>query len=93
MINFVNPLLFFIKLTSSYKLVSIFFLLLFSGFSVISFSGLDHINVHGSVDCDRQTFSMVDCPESPSGQEETNDNDVDDGDNIEEQNPSVIPFP
>lgn len=92
MIDFFN-LLFSIKLNSSYKLVSIFFLLLLSGFSVISSSGLHHINVLGSVDCDRQTFSLVDCPESSLGQEGTDDNDVNDGENIEEQIPSVIPFP
>jgi hypothetical protein len=55
------------------------------------FGGLDHIYVQGSVDCDRQTFSPVDCPTS-SGEEETN-NDDDDRGNIEEQIPSVIPFP
>jgi hypothetical protein len=55
------------------------------------FGGLDHIYVQGLVDCDRQTFSPVDCPTS-SGEEETN-NDDDDRGNIEEQIPSVIPFP
>jgi hypothetical protein len=93
MINFLNPFLFSIKLTSSYRWTSIFFLVLLSGFSVIAFSGLDHIDVQGSVDCDRQIFSLVDCPESSSGEEGTNDNDVDDGENIEEQIPTVIPFP
>jgi hypothetical protein len=93
MINFLNPFLFSIKLTSSYRWTSIFFLVLLSGFSVIAFSGLDHIDVQGSVDCDRQIFSLVDCPESSSGEEGTNDNDVDDGENIELQIPTVIPFP
>lgn len=93
MINFLNPFLFPIKLTSSYRWTSIFFLVLLSGFSVIAFSGHYHIDVQGSVDCDRQTFSLVDCPESSSGQEGTDDNDVNDGENIEEQIPSVIPFP
>ena len=93
MINCLNPFLFSIKLASSYRRTSIFFLVLLSGFSVIAFSGLDHIGVQGSVDCDRQIFSLVDCPESSSGEEGTNDNDVDDGENIEEQIPTVIPFP
>jgi hypothetical protein len=93
MINFLNPFLFSIKLTSSYRGTSIFFLVLLSGFSAIAFSGLYHIDVQGSVDCDRQIFSLVDCPESSSGEEGTNDNDVDDGENIELQIPTVIPFP
>jgi len=93
MINFLNPFLFSIKLPSSYRSVSIFFLVLLSGFSVFAFSGLYHIDVQGSVDCDRQIFSLVDCPESSSGEEGTNDNDVYDGENIELQIPSVIPFP
>jgi hypothetical protein len=93
MINFLNPFLFSIKLTSSYRWTSIFFLVLLSGFSVIAFSSLYHIDVQGSVDCDRQIFSLVDCPESSSGEEGTNDKDGDDGENIEEQIPTVIPFP
>jgi len=91
MINFPNPLLYSIKFTSSYKGTSIFFLIFLSGSFAIVFGGLDHIYVQGSVDCDRQTFSPVDCPTS-SGEEETN-NDDDDRGNIEEQIPSVIPFP
>jgi hypothetical protein len=93
MINFLNPFLFSIKLTSSYRGTSIFFLVLLAGFSAIAFSALDHIDVQGSVDCDREIFSLVDCPESSSGEEGTNDNDVDDGENIEEQIPTFIPFP
>jgi hypothetical protein len=93
MINFLNSFLFSIKLTSSYRGTSIFFLVLLAGFSAIAFSALDHIDVQGSVDCDREIFSLVDCPESSSGEEGTNDNDVDDGENIELQIPSVIPFP
>jgi len=91
MTNSLNPLLYSIKLASSYR-ISSFFLVLLSGFSVIAFSGLYHIDVQGSVDCDRQIFSLVDCPESSSGEEGTNDNDVDDRENIEEQIPTVIPF-
>jgi hypothetical protein len=90
MINFLNPFLFSIRMPSLYRVVSIFFLILLSGSFAIAFGGLDHIYVHGSVDCDRQTFSPVDCP-TLSG-EETN-NDDDDRGNIEEQIPSVIPFP
>lgn len=93
MINLFNSLLFSIKLPLSYKRLSTFFLLLLSGFSASTFGGLDHIYVQGSVDCDRQTFSLVDCPESSSGEEGTNNDENDDGQNIEEQIPSVIPFP
>lgn len=95
MINSLNPLLFSIKLASSYRWVSIFFLVLLSTFSVIMFGGLNYIHVHGSVDCDRQTFSPVDCPpsSSSSGEEETDNDDEGDGGNIEEEIPSVIPFP
>jgi hypothetical protein len=64
--------------------------MLLSGFTAIAFGGLDHIYVHGSVDCDRQTFSLTECHESSSTLEETNN---DDNGNIEQQIPSVIPFP
>ena len=47
-----------------------------------------HLSCHA-----RRISRLVDCPESSSGQEETIDNGVDDGENIEEQIPSVIPFP
>jgi hypothetical protein len=90
MINSLNQLLFSVRLP--YLVPYIFFLGLLSGFFVIAFGGLDHIDVQGSIDCDPQTFSSVDCPSS-SGEEETeNDNDDDRG-NIEEEIPSVIPFP
>jgi hypothetical protein len=93
MINSLKPILFSIKLPLSYGRVSTFFLLLLSGFSAITFGGLDHIYVQASVDCDRQTFSLVDCPESSSGEEGTNNDEDHDGQNIELQIPSVIPFP
>lgn len=50
------------------------------------------IDAQGSTECDRQTFSAVDCPTS-SGEDETNYDGDDDTGNIEEQIPSVIPFP
>lgn len=88
-----SPLL-SIKLTSSNGWISIFLLILLSGFSIIVVGGLQHNNVHGSVDCDRQTFSSTECPESRSGDEETNNADTnDDIGNIEQQIPSVLPFP
>jgi len=93
MINFLNPFLFSIKLTSSYRGTSIFFLVLLAGFSAIAFSALDHIDVQGSVDCDREIFSLVDCPESSSEEEGTNNDDDDNGQNFELQIPSIIPFP
>jgi hypothetical protein len=91
MIDSLKQLLFSIRMPSLYRVVSIIFLILLSGSFAIAFGGLDHIYVQGLVDCDRQTFSPVDCPTS-SGEEETN-NDDDDRGNIEEQIPSVIPFP
>ncbi|MGB7661291.1 MAG: hypothetical protein WBL67_00990 [Nitrososphaeraceae archaeon] len=45
----------------------------------------------GSTVCDRQTFSLVDCPGSLSNNEAT-DRDYG-GENIEQQIPLVIPFP
>lgn len=94
MINSLKPLLFSIRLPSLSERTSIIFLLiLLSGFFAIAFGGLDHIYAQGTVDCDRQTFSLVDCPESSSQEEGPNNDDDDNGQNIELQIPSVIPFP
>jgi len=94
MINSLKPLLFSISLSSLSRRASIIFLLiLLSGFFAIAFGGLDHIYVQGTVDCDRQTFSLIDCPESSSEEEGPNKDDDDNGQNIELQIPSVIPFP
>ena len=93
MINSLKPLLFSIRLPSLSRRTSIIFLILLSGFFAIAFGGLDHIYVQGTVDCDRQTFSLVDCPESSSEEEGPNNDDDDNGQNIELQIPSVIPFP
>jgi hypothetical protein len=79
-----------IKLTSTKRWVSIFLLVLLSGFPIVAVSGLQNNGVYGSVDCDRQTFSSIECPESSSRDEETDDDDIG---NIEEQIPSVLPFP
>ncbi|MPZ06265.1 MAG: hypothetical protein GEU26_07585 [Nitrososphaeraceae archaeon] len=73
---------------SLYREASIFFLVLLSGFFLIVFGGPDHIYVLGSVDCDRQTFPLVDCPPLSPSEEETNNDDDDVGGNIEEQIPS-----
>jgi hypothetical protein len=93
MINSLKQLLFSIGLPSLSRRTSIIFLILLSGFFAIAFGGLDPIYVQGSVDCDRQTFSLVDCPESSSEEKGTNNDDDDNGQNIELQIPSVIPFP
>ena len=85
MINSLNQLF---SISLPFRMVSIFFLVLLFGFFVIAFDWHDQINVHGSVDCDLQTSASVDCPTS-SGEVETND----DSGNIEDQIPSVIPFP
>ena len=68
----------------SFIWISVFFLLLV-GYSEIM-SGID---AHASADRDRQS---VDCSPSSSGGGSENDIDGDSG-NIEEQIPSVIPFP
>ena len=94
MINSLKPLLFSIRLPSLSRRTSIISLLiLLSGFFAVAFGGLDHIYVQGTVDCDHQTFSLVDCPESSSQEEGPNNVDDDNGQNIELQIPSVIPFP
>jgi len=71
----------------SFKWISVFFLVLLGYFATISSD-----DVQGSTECSRQTFSPVDCPTS-SGEDETNDDGDGDRGNIEEQIPSVIPFP
>lgn len=71
----------------SFKWISAFSILLLGYFTVVS-SG----DAQGSTECDRQTFSPVDCPAS-SEEEETNNEDNDAIGNIEEQIPTVIPFP
>jgi hypothetical protein len=73
-----------------YRVASIFFLALLFGFFVIAFGWFDQINVQGSVYCDPQSSSSEDCP--TLGEVET-DNDDNERGNIEEQIPSVIPFP
>jgi hypothetical protein len=89
-----NSLLFSIKLTSSNRWVSIYLFILLSGFSIIAVGGLQHNDVHGSVDCDRQTFSLIECPESSSGDAKTDNADTNDNiGNIEQQIPSILPFP
>ena len=49
------------------------------------------IDAYASTDCDRQS-STVGCPSS-SSEESENDNNDDESGNIEDQIPSVIPFP
>jgi len=56
------------------------------------FNGIGYIYAQEFTDCVRQTFSLVDCPKSSTSDEESY-NDNDDSKNIEEQIPSVIPFP
>jgi hypothetical protein len=64
-----------------------FFLVLLGYFGVMT--GID---AYASSDCDGKSSSTVDCPSSPS-EESENDNNDDNGGNIEDQIPSVIPFP
>jgi hypothetical protein len=56
------------------------------------FAILSSVDALGSAECSRQTFSPVDCPHSSSEQGKSNYYNEDEG-NIEEQIPSVIPFP
>jgi hypothetical protein len=70
----------------SFKWISAFSILLLGYFTVVS-----SVDAQGSTECDRQTFSPVDCP--TSSEEVTNNEDNDAIGNIEEQIPTVIPFP
>lgn len=69
---------------STYALVSVLFLILLGNFVVMS-----SFDAQGSTGCSRQT-SSVDCPTSSNNEEGSNDDDTG---NIEEQIPSVLPFP
>jgi hypothetical protein len=71
----------------SFKWISAFSILLLGYFTVVS-SG----DAQGSTECDRQTFSLVDCPISSEEEATNNEDNVAIG-NIEEQIPTVIPFP
>lgn len=74
---------------SSSKWISVSFLVLLGSIAIVSSR-----DAQGSIECDRQAFSPADCPPSSSGKDETNyNNDDDDSGNIEEQIPSVLPFP
>ena len=73
---------------------SILLVLLF-GLYAITFNGIGYVYAEELSDCDQQTFSLVDCPDlvARDGEQISRiDNDNKKG-NIEEQIPSVIPFP
>jgi hypothetical protein len=69
----------------SFKWVSVVFLLLLGYVIIVS-----SVDAQGSTECDRQALSPEDCP--PSSSEEEGSNNGGSG-NIEDQIPSVIPFP
>jgi hypothetical protein len=69
--------------------ISNFLLVLFFGFSALMSIGLGHLYAQEFPDCDRQTFSLVDCPEPSTSESNSNYND---SKNFEEQIPLVIPF-
>jgi hypothetical protein len=70
--------------------ISIIFLALLLGYFVF----VPSVDAQVSIECSQQTFPPVDCPPlSPSEEEINNDEDDDDVGNIEQQIPSVIPFP
>ena len=71
----------------SYIRISFLLLLILGYFGIMT--GID---AYASTDCDQQSSSQVDCPPSSSQGSENDNNDVDSG-NIEEQIPSVLPFP
>jgi hypothetical protein len=49
------------------------------------------MDVHATADCDPHSIPAVDCPPAPS--EESDGDNEDDSGNIEEEIPSVLPFP
>jgi hypothetical protein len=71
-----------------------FLLVLLFGLYAITFNSIGYVYAEELSGCDQQTFSLVDCPDLVLTDEEqfSNDNDDKKG-NIEEQIPSVIPFP
>jgi hypothetical protein len=77
--------------TLPYKWISISYFVLLLGYFALTSS----LDAQGSteIECVRQTFSPVDCPKSSSEEETNNDGDDDNTGNIEDQIPSVIPFP
>ena len=66
--------------------ISVFFLLLLGYFGIVP-----NIDALASAECDLHSFSPVDCPTS-SSEEFSNENNGKSG-IIEEQIPSVLPFP
>jgi hypothetical protein len=75
--------------TLSHKWISISFLTLILGY----FAFVSSVDAQGSIECNHQPFPPVDCPPLSPSEEETINDDDDDSGNIEEQIPSVIPFP
>jgi hypothetical protein len=53
------------------------------------FVNIDQLYAKESSNCDRETFSLLDCPRSSSGDGESDNDDA----NIERRIASVIPFP
>jgi hypothetical protein len=74
------------SLLPSFKWISVFFLVLLGYFAIVT-----SFDAQGSIECNRQVFSPVDCPPLSPSEEETNNDD--DRGKIEEQIPSVMPFP
>jgi hypothetical protein len=71
----------------SYKGASFFILMILSVFSVSVFGDLSYLHAQGSTVCDRQTFSLVNCPGSLSSDRDYGQ------ENNEQQIPLIIPFP
>lgn len=60
-------------------------------YSTIFFDKINLVYAQESQSCERETFSLVECPEKSSNENEPNNEDGEV--NIEEDIPSVIPFP
>jgi hypothetical protein len=77
-------------LSPSFKWIPVFLLVLLFGYSAYASS----VEAQESIECDQQSTDLpVDCPPSSEDVSEIN-NEIDDGrGNIEEQIPSVLPFP
>jgi hypothetical protein len=87
-----------IKLIKSQLLLSPNFsilLVLLYGLYTITFNGIGYVYAEELSGCDQQTLSLVDCPDlvARDGEQISRIDNNNKKGNIEEQIPSVIPFP
>lgn len=81
----------FASLSYWFVLIIPSFLAITIEYSFIFFDKINLVYAQESQSCERETFSLVECPEKSSNENEPN-NENGEG-NIEEEIPSVIPFP